>query len=306
MILCVSPNLCYDRILLVKGFAAGQVHRAERAVPLAGGKGLNIARFARVLGDPPTVVGFAGGAIGKANVREARERGLFLDAVGVSGESRVCTLIIDPGRSETVVNETGPFVDDEAVRALRRRVRRNLERAKVVLLTGSLPPGSPEDLFATLIAEAAPRVTILDSSGEALRRGLEIGPTVAKSNRRELEEALGRTLHTVADIVATGRELLARGIGWIIVTLGEEGAVLVSREGAWLLRSPDVERVSAVGAGDSLTAGLAVGLLRGSRPLEAAKLGMAAAACDVTTLLPGTVEAEAVMALLPEVGVELL
>jgi len=187
VILCVSPNLCYDRLLIVPGFGVGGVHRATRATPLAGGKGLNVARAAAALGESPVVIGFIAGAAGDAIARGARRGGLILDAVRVPGESRWCTIIVDPGRVETVINERGVAVERQALRTLRRRVRRRLTRTQVVVLCGSLPPGVPDDLFATLIADVAPRPTILDSSGEGLRRGLGAGPTVVKPNRLELE-----------------------------------------------------------------------------------------------------------------------
>jgi tagatose 6-phosphate kinase len=302
VILCVSPNLCYDRILTVPGFALGGLHRAERATPLAGGKGFNVARAARALGERPVVTGFIGGTAGEAIARGAQSSGLTLDAVRVPGESRSCTIIVNPGQGETVINERGIAVDPRAVRALRRRVRRHSARAQAVVLSGSLPPGTPDDLFATLIADVAPRPTILDSSGEGLRRGLDAAPTVAKPNRLELEEAVGRRLGTPADVADAGRNLRDRGIAWVIVSLGDEGAVLVCANGAWHLRAPSVERINAIGAGDTLAAALAVGLIWGLAPLEAALLGVAAAAADVLTELPGNVTAGMVASLVPEVS----
>jgi 1-phosphofructokinase family hexose kinase len=306
VILCVSPNLCYDRILIVPGFAAGGVHRATRATAVAGGKGLNVARAAAALGESPVTIGFIAGGAGHAIVRGARRGGLVLDAVRVPGESRWCTIIVDPGRVETVINERGMVVERRALSAFRRRVRRRLTRSRAVVLSGSLPPGVPDDFFATLIADAAPRPTILDSSGEGLRRGLDAAPTVAKPNRVELEEADGRRLRTLQDVAAAGRRLRDRGVGWVVATLGEEGAVVVCADGVWHLRAPHVERNNAIGAGDTLAAGLAVGLARSLVPLQAARLGIAAAAADVRTELPGEVTVAMVARLLPDVSVRRL
>ncbi|MDR7520184.1 MAG: hexose kinase [Armatimonadota bacterium] len=304
MILCASPNLCRDRILVVRDFETGRVHRAEQVVVRAGGKGLNVARVVRALGGSLTLVGFVGGSAGRAIVREATACGLLLDPVRMPGESRTCTLVVDPDGSETVINEAGAPVGDDQVRALRRRVGRHLKRSHVVVLTGSLLPGMPPDFYAAVIQEAAPRPTILDTSGEALRRGAEAGPTGVKCNRRELEGILGRALPTVADVAEASRALLAWGTGWIAVTLGAQGATLVTRDGSWLLRPPRVQRANAIGAGDGFTAGMAVGFTRGLSLVDAARLGTAAAAADVATLLPGTVERTTVEALVPKVGVE--
>lgn len=304
MVLCVSPNLCYDRVVVVRGFRTGEVHRAESATALASGKGLNIARAASALGVPLIVTGFASGEAGRAIIRGARDGGLSLDAVRVEGPSRVCTLIIDPGHSETVVNEPGAYVDGRAVRALRWRIGRHLHTASVVVIAGSLPPGLPVEFPASIIRRAGRRPTILDTPGEAFRLGVAARPAVAKLNRRELETTLGRTLPTSADITRAAHELMEAGAGAVLVTLGAEGVLFASPDGAWLLRPPEVERVSAIGAGDSLTAGLAAGLLQGRPLLEAVTLGLAAAASDVTTLLPGTVETAGIAALQTRVGIE--
>ena len=304
MILCVSPNLCYDRVIVVRGFRAGEVHRAESVTALASGKGLNIARAARTLDVPLTVIGFAAGEAGRAIVRGAQEGGLTLDAVQVAGPSRVCTLIIDPGQSETVVNEPGAHVDARAVRALGGRIGRHLVGAALVVIAGSLPPGLPVEFPASIIRRVGSRPTILDTPGEAFRLGVAAQPAVAKLNRRELEATLARALPTLTDIMRAARELLEAGAGSVVVTLGAEGVVLASPEGSWLVRPPEVDRVSAVGAGDSLTAGLAAGLLHGRSLLDAVTLGVAAAASDVTTLLPGTVDAADVAAMQARVGIE--
>jgi tagatose 6-phosphate kinase len=304
MILCVSPNLCYDRVIVVRGFRAGEVHRAESAVGLASGKGLNIARAARTLGVPLTVTGFASGDSGQAIVRGAREGGLTLDAVRLRGAPRVCTLIIDPGRGETVVNEPGAEVDPRAVRVLRRRIGRHLAEAALLIIAGSQPPGMPASFPAEVIGAAGSRPTILDTPGEAFRLGVAAGPAVAKLNRRELEETLGRPLGGHAEVTRAARRLLEEGARAALVTLGPEGALLVAPGGAWRLTPPKVDRVNAVGAGDSLTAGLAAGLVQGRSLLESVRLGMAAAASDVTTLLPGTIALAEVEALLGQIGVE--
>jgi len=291
VILCVCPNLCYDRVLVVPGFAVGMVHRAEEAIPLASGKGLNVARAAQALGVPVIVTGFLSGEAAGPMVRGAREAGLSLDAVRIPGPSRLCTLIIDPGRSETVVNERGASVAEAAARRLRRQIAGHLPHSTVVVLNGSQPPGLPAAFFASIIGQAIPRPVILDTPGEAFRLGVAAHPSVAKLNRRELADSLGRPLFSVRDVAEAGRQLLADGAQAAVVTLGEEGAVLVEDAAAWLVAAPQVERVNTIGAGDSLSAGIAVGLHGGMPLLEAVRLGVAAASADVTTLLPGVVDA---------------
>src|SRR3972149_2664228 len=139
MLLVASPNLCLDRMAVVRGFSAGRVQRAASTTELASGKGLNVARAARALDVDVRVVGCVGeGDAARAIVRGAPAYGIRLDAVRVPGPVRVCPLIIAPGQRETVINEPGASVSAEALRALHDRVRGGLKRARVVVLAGSL------------------------------------------------------------------------------------------------------------------------------------------------------------------------
>lgn len=291
MLLVVSPNLCLDRIIVVPRFTAGAVQRAVSAAELASGKGLNVARAARALGVDVRVVGVVGGGhCGDAVVDGAAGDGVPLDAIRVDGPARVCTLIIDPGQGETVVNEAGPLVSPSALRALRDRIDSALVGARAVVMAGSLPPGIPPGFYGDLIRQAGDRLVLLDATGEALRAGIAARPGIVKANQLELQEAVGRSVTTseaLAGAAAALRELTG---GIVLITRGPRGALLCTAEASWELRPPQVESVSSIGAGDSLTAGLISGLLDGAGTLEAARLGVAAAAADVTTLLPGTVD----------------
>ncbi len=306
MLLIASPNLCLDRVIVVPGFTPGDVHRAESVTVLPGGKGMNVARVATALGARVLLVGVAGGATGRTIIQGARAQGIRMEAVSVKSESRTCTLIVDPGRPETVINEPGPEVGPETVGALEARVRAHLARAEVVVLTGSLPPGLPAGFYAGLVREAGAIHLILDTSGEALRLGLEAKPYLVKVNRKELEGVIARPLATWRAVQEAAAELTAMGAGYGLVTLGGERALVATREDRWFLAPHQVRRVNAIGAGDSLTAGLAVGLLRNLPLLEAARLGIAAAAADVTTLLPGTIDASLVRDLLPRITIDAL
>lgn len=302
MLLIVSPNLCLDRIVVVPGFAVGTVQRAASVEELASGKGLNVARAARALGAEVHVVGVLGtGHQGDAVVSGARQLGIPLDAVRVSGPARVCTLIIDPGRAETVINEAGPHVDRNALQALRDRIAAGLPSARAVVLAGSLPPGVPGRFYAELIREIGDRPVLLDATGEALRAGMEAHPAVLKANQFELQDAVGRPLRELDALAHAAAELRTLTGAVVLITRGASGALLCTRERTWELLPPQVERASAIGAGDSLTAGFMTGLLDAMPLLEAAQLGIAAAAADVATLLPGTVDRAVVQQLLAQV-----
>lgn len=304
MLLVISPNLCLDRIVVVRGFTVGAVHRAESVQELASGKGLNVARAARRLGLDATVVGIVGDGHGASAIIDgARAHGVVLDAVRTAGPVRVCTLIIDPGRQETVINEPGPSVGPDTAAALLQRFEAARPQADVLVLAGSLPPGMPATLYAEIIRRAGSVPVILDAAGDALSLGIAAHPFLVKANRLELRESTSRPLADVKGIVQAGQEIERSTGSRVLITLGAAGAVLVTTDGHWQLTPPDVDRVSAIGAGDSLTAGLAAGMVRGLPLIDAARIGVAAAAADVTTLLPGTIDAEMVQELTPQVQV---
>lgn len=303
MLLIVSPNLCVDRIVVVRRFAAGRVHRAPSGQVVAGGKGLNVARAAASLGAGSRVAGLVGGTTGSVILRGAAAAGIALDAVRITGESRTCTIIVDPSAGETVINEEGPRVSPVAGQALAARVTRRLAAARVLVLAGSLPPGLSSDFYARIIRASRGLPSILDTSGAALRRGLAARPDVVKVNREELQAVAGRSLASRARVLGAARRLRRAGVKSVVVTLGEDGALAGSDDGWWQVFPPRVRRASAVGAGDSFTAGLAAGLLRGESFLNAVRLGVAAAAADVTTLRPGDVSGALVRRILPRVRV---
>ncbi len=289
MILVVCPNLAVDVTLEVDSLHPGEVHRASRVDRRAGGKGVNFARALRSLGplglpeDPPLVVGYASGRAGET-IREGLEReGIAFELVPFSGESRTCTIVLDRDGGATVVNEAGPEILDGS--RLIATFEDLLGKARAVAFMGSLPPGLPRDVYAAMIerARASGRLSVLDTSGEALRFGLGAGPSLAKPNRAEAEELLGRDLSTEAarrEAVESLREL---GAETAILTLGREGFLAAAAGEVYRVASgaDDLRLGNPTGAGDALAAGLIAGAVRGYPLVESARLAAAAAAASL-------------------------
>jgi len=289
MILVVSPNLAVDVTLEVDALHPGEVHRARRVSRQAGGKGVNFARALRSLGplglpeDPPLVVGFASGRAGES-IREGLEReGIAFELVLFSGESRTCTIVLDRDGRATVVNEAGPEIEDGS--RLLSTFESLLGRARAVAFMGSLPPGLPPDVYATMIARAreSGRLSVLDTSGEALRRGLAAGPTIAKPNRAEAEDLLGGDLSTDASRREAVERLRDLGAETAVLTFGREGFLAATSEGVCRVASSsgDLRLGNPTGAGDALAAGLLAGAVRGYPFVESARLAAAAATASL-------------------------
>lgn len=261
MILTVTPNAAVDKTYRIEDFRLNRVNRPSSGTTVAGGKGVNLARVYRTLGGQAVVTGFLGGINGRIMTRALQAEGADDAFVHVRGESRICIAVIDPNNgSQTEVNESGPEIPPRAIRALKRRVESLLADGRFSLLTlnGSLPPAAPAELFADFIeiARRAGVRAVLDTSGDALREGAAARPWMVKPNRFELESLTGRALTSEADVLAGARTLLESGVCMVAVTLGEEGAYLITGRGAWRSRPPRIEFASAVASGDSFLAAL--------------------------------------------------
>ena len=251
-----------------------------------GGGGINVARVVRELGEDATALWTCGGAIGVL-------LGECLDAMEVPHRP---IPIAELTRENMIVLEEssghqyrfgfpGPRLSPEEVARCEEVVAALDPRPEFLVLSGSLPPGVDAGLYARLAksAQDGTRV-VIDTSGEALRRSLEAGACILKPNLRELSQLVGRELHDDDAVERAARELVEEGGAQIVVvSLGAGGALVHTRDGSRHLRAPTVPIRSKVGAGDSMVAGLVVGLLRGLDPFEAARLAVATGAAAVMT-----------------------
>ena len=257
MILTVTPNAAIDRTYCVEGFHVDSMYRPSFTRAVAGGKGVNVARVYQTLGGKAYATGFLGGIHGQFIARGLAREGIAAHFVRVRGESRLCIIIADPRRgTQTELYESGPTLTARASERLLRRVERLLAEHgfDALMLSGSLPPGTPDTLFADLIAvgRRCGVPAALDSSGAPLQLGLAARPWMAKLNRAEMESMTGRDLPGRAETGEAARVLRAEnGVSVVIATRGAEGALRVSDVGAWCAVPPPISHVNAVASGDA-------------------------------------------------------
>jgi 1-phosphofructokinase family hexose kinase len=262
MILCVTPNPAIDRTLYVNSLHLGEVHRAEKVLAAAGGKGLNVARTIHTLGGEPFCMGLIGGHTGDLFSDLAKQEGLSSQWTQTQNETRTCVILVEEGRDATVVNERGVEVNVETAQLFCNDVWRMSARTDLVCVSGSLPPGFSTDIFQSLLSELVERkkTVWVDTSGQALKAALDMQGVNIKINEKELAEVLSVEISNVEQVVAAGVQLLERGIANLVVTLGKDGAVLCSANGVWLAQPPLIEPISSVGSGDAFLGGLMVAL----------------------------------------------
>jgi len=315
MLLTITSNPAIDRTLHVPHLKVGAVHRTAQVHLAAGGKGLNVARAARTLGNRVMVTGPLAGHTGRMVADLAAAEGLLADWYWMElGETRTCLLLTHDLGDATVINETGPILSEAAWQGFVAHIQRLAQKAQAVAFSGSLPPGVAPGELGRLARSlvTTERAVYLDSSGAALAEAL-VQPTglCIKVNREELAAGLGIEIQDKATCLKAGEELLARGAALVVVTLGHEGALAIAPEvgtsgpGCWYAGAPPIEVVSTVGSGDALLAGLAVARLRGQNLGAALALGVACGAANALGRQPGRFEKNMVEALLERIGVDI-
>lgn len=297
MILTLTANPSLDRTaVLPTPLSRGAVHRLESVSMQAAGKGVNISRAAVAAGVPTLAVLPAREQ--DPYVAELLEHAIPVRPVPPAGNVRINLSITEPDGTTTKLNSPGDTVGPGDLRRLADVL---LEQAAAcaaedwVVLAGSVPPGTPADWYADLVAElrATPPRVAVDTSDDPLRALVDglpgSAPHLIKPNGEELATVTGSTRRVDSDPLAAAdvaRELVASGIETVLVTLGGHGAVLVDAEGAWHASAPPVDVVSTVGAGDSSLFGYLLGHDRGLPP--EGRLALAVAYGRAAVTLHGT------------------
>lgn len=293
-VLTVTLNAAVDVTYRVDGYTLGQVHLAQGMMRAAGGKGNNVARVLASLGHQVVATGFAGGHNGQVMAEDLRQRGVETAFVPIEGESRTCITVVDPvGRTDTHLREPGPSLTEADGDRLLDQFRRLVAGCEFAVISGSLPPGLPDDFYAELVSSAyrtAQVRCIVDAAGEALAGVLPAQPYMVKPNIEELSEWAGRPLKDEQAVEAAARQLLAAGPLVVAASMGPDGLLLVSPEGSWRAVPPAITAVNTVGSGDALVAGMAAGLLEGRGAVEI--LRMAVAAGTANALSHGVAEVD--------------
>jgi len=309
MVVTVTLNPALDLSMDVPDWGTSDVHRARRVTKTAGGKGINVARVLRELEEPATAVTILGSDSVQEFRRLAREAALPIIYINIPGEVRTNISIIDPRSGRILrVNQPGTPVLPTYFDHFVLLYKQQMKTANFVCLGGSLPPGLAPDSWGTLAALARKQdvPVLIDSVGDGLLAALEQHPTVAKPNRRELSESLGRSIETVAEMREGAEELRARGAAQVFISNGGENALALCDEGAWLIHTPPVTVRGTTGAGDSSAAGLVRGLLKGLPFHECARLAVACGSASCTTPETQLLRRRDVEQLLPKVKAEKL
>ena len=286
MITSISLNPSIDRTLTVEGFTPGGLNRVISSRDVAAGKGINVALTVSALGLDAECIGFMFRDSGALFEKRLMVNSTAYDFIWLDGAARTNVKVFDRAAEVvTELNESGREVDAESVEKMTDLVCAHAENSDFLILSGSLPPGCPEDYYRTLIeaVEGLDCRCVLDADGNRLKSGLEAKPFMIKPNRFELETMTGRKLETIADIREAARQYIDQGVEVVAVSLGADGAIILRGDEALYAPRLNVEVKSTVGAGDSMVAGLVAGFMAEKDLEETFRMGMACATARCMT-----------------------
>jgi len=311
VILTVTLNAALDRTVSVPNFQVGRRHRASDSLSLPGGKGVNVARALKKLGQPVIATGLAGGRTGTVIIEQLTAEGILNDFVRIGDESRTSTAVVDPtSMQQTEINEYGPSVSDAELAVLMEKLQYLSKGADIVVLAGSLPRDVPADFYAVLVHELSRTDlrTAVDAPGPVLRGALGAEPWVVSPNVREAEEVVGNEFSDDEDAAVGAETLCHLGAGSALVH-DERGCVArvpAQRGRRTLLARVDVKAdvVSTVGSGDAFLAGYLARMYSGGTEEDALRSAVACGAASTQLLGAGMLDPADVEAITRQVSLE--
>ena len=294
MVLTVTLNPAVDKTCRLNELLLGQVNRLQSVMSVAGGKGVNVTKILRQFEYPVTAMGFIGGYTGQLIQERLTEMGAECHFTYIDQATRVSTNILADNGYVTEVLEPGPVISKDELSRFLSEYKRQLQRVDMVVLSGSIPQGVPEDIYETLtmLAKEAGCKVFLDTSGEALKKAVKAKPYLLKPNKKELEYLVERKLTNTEEIKEQIKKLLDSGVEKVIVSLGSKGFVYGDRKGIIAQKPVKVKAVNTVACGDCLVASFCMSEMEDTDRMQAIYKAAALAASNATTSVSAQIPME--------------
>jgi 1-phosphofructokinase family hexose kinase len=304
VIVAAGLSPAWQQILQFEHFVPGEVNRARHSHWCASGKVLNVGIALAHLKADAAMIAPIGGPAAAPIAGEFVEHGGCQSWIEVASPTRVCTTLIDESTGETteLVEESGPLSAAELSR-FELCCAAHMASAQVAVFSGSIPRGTPPDLYARLLTQSQARA-ILDIRGRELELALGCRPLVVKPNRHELEQIVGRKIASDAELCQAMAQLNDRGAQWVVVSNGRHDVWASDGRQAYHVRPPSIVAVNPIGSGDCLAATMAWQIDEGASVLEVLRVGVAAASLNARELLPARLDRDEVLALAARIFVE--
>ena len=295
-VLTVTLNPSIDRTIALSSLNVGEINRAQEITLHPGGKGINVSRAARAFGVDTHAL-FIGGKLGESWMSGELDKAKIAHTVISFGDSiRSNMTIVEGDGTVTKINEPGPTLGKSELEHIKESLAKLPLDGNWVVFAGRLNPGLSSDAYAELatFAKARGAKVAVDTSGEEFASAVKAGAVdLVKPNHHELSELVGRPLETISDVIDAAQEVIAGGVATILCSMGADGALLITADGA--THCEPIEKVSGtpVGAGDILL-GIFIAAGCDVAALEAAIAWSAASVPLPGTSIPSSAQAEAV------------
>jgi len=313
MYLCVSANPAIDKRLRVETLQRGRVNRVCEAESFAGGKAAHVAMVLRTLGEKPRWIGPCGGASGSELLVGLSSLGIEAAGFATVQPTRTNLEILETDGTVTEILEPGPALSAEEWTAFEGKCIELFAHGKErlsVIFSGSLPKGTAPNLYERLIrlAHKLKCRTLLDTSGEALQKGLGAKPEFVKPNREEASRLLKMPITSVPSGASAIRKLMKLGANSAALSLGAEGLLFCDGLDEPVLHAAGipVKGRSTVGCGDSALAGFALGLASQLSAEETLQLAAACATANCLADSPGAARLEDIRQFQNQISVQRL
>lgn len=271
MILTITLNPSVDISYQLDTLSIDTINRVEDTVKTAGGKGLNVARVLNQLHVEAAATGFLGGSLGQFIQSEIGSLGIHDFFVDITGETRNCIAVIHEG-NQTEILESGPVISEKEAALFLEEFTKHMDYVDLITISGSLPKGLSNDFYGKLIEIAHHKnvPVLLDAGGSLIVRTLGSGvlPFLIKPNAEEFSEIIGKEITQESELMEGLKQEIFKHIPWVVVTLGENGAIIKHHKTMYKATIPEINAVNPVGSGDSVVAGFAAGFTKGLKDEE--------------------------------------
>lgn len=301
MIYTLTLNPAIDYVIDLDKVRLGELNRINESEFLTGGKGINVSRILKELGYSNIALGFIGGFTGEFIESELKKENLKTDFIQIKNDTRVNIKI--KGTEETEINGAGPEVDKKSEEALLNQFS-SIKSGDTIVISGSKALNLPEDYYQQVIEKIKDvgASFVIDTTGKELEDSLQYKPLLVKPNDIELAELFNVSISTEEEYIKYGEKLLEKGAQFVIVSLGGDGALLLSSNGNYRGFAPKGTVHNTIGAGDSMVAGFIGTYLETNDEIKAFKTSIASG--SATAFKEDLATREEIDALLPLIKID--
>lgn len=293
MIYTITFNPALDYVIKAQDFKAGKINKSQKEYIYPGGKGINVSIVLKTLGQETTAMGFISGFVGKEIEKLVQRYNVQTDFIKIeNNNSRINVKILGESQ-ETAINAKGPYIEQEYIELLYKKLER-IENEDILVLSGSVPNGVENNIYEMICEKLKNKKVkiVVDSTGDLLINTLKYKPYLIKPNQQELEEIFKIKISSQDEALKYAKELQKKGAQNVIVSMGSDGAVLLDENGYFYKSNAlsTENAINTVGAGDSMVAGFLAGQIMFDNYEEALQMGVAAATATTNTIFLATKE----------------